>query len=72
MPESRTDLRAWLDAAQGLNELQHLHGADWNKEIGTLVELNAKARGPALLFDDISDFPPGFRILAARCRARKD
>ena len=71
MPESRTDLHAWLDAAQGLNELQHLHGADWNKEIGTLVELNAKARGPALLFDDISGYPAGFRILAGAMSSAK-
>ena len=71
MPESRTDLRAWLDAAQGLNELQHLHGADWNKEIGTVVELNAKARGPALLFDKIKGYPAGFRLLAGAMSSAK-
>ena len=60
----RTDLRRWLKDAETLKELQCIDGADWNKEIGTLVELNAKARGPALLFDNIVDYPAGFRILA--------
>ena len=71
MLESATDLRLWLDAAKSLNELQYLGGADWNKEIGTLVELNAKARGPALLFDDICGYPRGFRILAGAMSSAK-
>jgi 4-hydroxy-3-polyprenylbenzoate decarboxylase len=64
MDHSRTDLRPWLSAIERMGELQHLRGANWNKEIGTLVELNAKVRGPALLFDEIRDYPRGFRILA--------
>lgn len=60
----RMDLRSWLDAVERLGELKQLYGADWDREIGTLVELNAKARGAALLFDQIKDYAPGFRILA--------
>src|SRR5262245_61604573 len=60
----KSDLRPWLEAAQAQGELQTVNGADWNKEIGTVVELNAKARGPALLFDNIKDYPAGFRLLA--------
>src|SRR5918999_6484893 len=56
-----TDLRSWIEAVEACGELKRLHEADWNKEIGTIVELNAKARGPALLFDRIKDYPPGFR-----------
>ena len=52
-------------------ELKTLEGADWNKEIGTLVELNAKARGPALLFDNIKDYPAGFRLLAGAMSSAK-
>ena len=53
----RTDLRGWLSDVETIGELKRIDGADWNKEIGTLVELNAKAHGPALLFDHIKDYP---------------
>ena len=66
-----TDLRSWIEAVEGCGELKHLPGADWNKEIGTIVELNAKARGPALLFDRIKDYPPGFRLLAGAMSSAK-
>ena len=59
-----TDLRSWIKSVEEHGELKTVVGADWNNEIGTIVELNAKARGPALLFDRIKDYPPGFRLLA--------
>jgi UbiD family decarboxylase len=62
---NKTDLRSWLERAEAMGALKRLDGADWDKEIGTLVELNAKAHGPALLFDRIKGYPPGFRVLAA-------
>lgn len=68
---ARTDLRRWLDDVETLGELKYLHGADWDKEIGTLVELNAKARGPALVFDDIRGYPAGFRVLAGAMSSSK-
>ncbi|MGH7833165.1 MAG: UbiD family decarboxylase [Candidatus Binatia bacterium] len=75
MPRSyasaRTDLRRWLDDVRDMGELKTVEEADWNKEIGTLVELNAKARGPALLFDHIKDYPPGFRILTGSMSSAK-
>ena len=60
----KTDLRSWLTDVEAHGELQTVNGADWNKEIGTVVELNAKARGPALLFDHIKGYPAGFRLQA--------
>ena len=67
----RTDLRRWLSDVENLGELTPIDGADWNKEIGTLVELNAKAHGPALLFNHIKDYPAGFRILAGSMSSSK-
>lgn len=67
----RTDLRSWLCGIEELGELKRVDGVDWNKEIGTLVELNAKARGPALLFDKIKGCAPGFRILAGSMSSAK-
>src|SRR5439155_1133937 len=67
----KTDLRAWLNAVESHGEVKTVDGVDWNKEIGTVVELNAKARWPALLFDNIKDYPAGFRLLAGAMSSAK-
>lgn len=59
------DLRDWLEQVDQIGELKHVHGADWNREIGAvtyLVEKNRKTRW-ALLFDNIKDYPAGYRVL---------
>ena len=35
----KTDLRSWLTDVEAHGELKTVDGADWNKEIGTVVEL---------------------------------
>ena len=58
------DLRAWLTQIRALGELRDVKGAHWNLEIGAISELNVKRdKSPALLFDDITDYPKGFRVL---------
>ena len=58
------DLRAWLAEVEKLGELRHVRGADWNLELGAISELNVKKDlPPALLFDEIKDYPKGFRVL---------
>ena len=58
------DLRIWLDQVRALAELTDVAGADWNLELGAISELNAKKDlPPALLFDEIKNYPKGFRIL---------
>jgi UbiD family decarboxylase len=66
-----TDLRSWMNSVEEHGELKNIEGADWNQEIGTIVELNAKARGPALLFDRIKDYRSGFRLLAGAMSSAK-
>jgi len=57
------DLRAWLREVEALGELKEVRGADWNLEIGAITEISgSEPNPPALLFDDIQDYPPGFRI----------
>ncbi len=48
-----------------MGELKIIQGADWNLEIGALSVLASKHKenSPALLFDQIKDYPPGYRIL---------
>ncbi len=49
---------------EALGELQHVKGADWNLEIGTISEVNYRRRpSAALLFDEIPGYPAGYRVL---------
>ena len=58
------DLRSWLELARKLGEVRDVTGANWDREIGALSELNYKrATPPALLFDEIPGYAPGMRVL---------
>ncbi|MBI4293562.1 MAG: UbiD family decarboxylase [Betaproteobacteria bacterium] len=57
------DLRDWLDRVEALGELKHVRNAHWNLELGCISEINSRQRGPCLLFDDIVDYPSGFRVV---------
>jgi 4-hydroxy-3-polyprenylbenzoate decarboxylase len=58
------DVRSWLDRVDALNELQRVDGAHWQLEIGAISELNYRRKPPAaLLFDAITGYPRGFRVL---------
>ena len=58
------DLRTWLATIDKLGELKTVEGADWNLELGAISELNVKKDAPpALLFDEITGYPKGFRVL---------
>jgi 4-hydroxy-3-polyprenylbenzoate decarboxylase len=63
---SYADLREWLSAVDALHELRTVTGADWHLEIGALTELMVRRANPApaLLFDRIKDYPPGYRLLS--------
>ncbi|MBI2350589.1 MAG: UbiD family decarboxylase, partial [Deltaproteobacteria bacterium] len=54
------DLRDWIRKAEELGELKTLKKCDWNLEIGAITELVAHHDdGPAVLFDEIKDYPKG-------------
>ncbi len=57
------DFREWIAQAEKINELQKVEGADPHLEIGTMVQVNGRNEGPALLFDNVKGFKKGFRIL---------
>ena len=56
------DLRGLLEKLDEMGQLLVVEGADWDLEIGTINELTAERKGPALLFDKIKGYPPGFRV----------
>lgn len=59
------DLRGWLKKVEGMGELKTVEGADWDIELAcrSALEWNDWRNGPALLFDNIKDYPPGYRVL---------
>jgi UbiD family decarboxylase len=60
------DLREWLRQVEEREELKLIEGAHWDLEIGFLTAYYWKEwrTSPALLFDNIQDSPPGFRVLS--------
>src|SRR4030067_476771 len=56
------DFRSFIEFLSGVGELKKIQGADWDLEIGTITELFGERKGPALLFDEIKDYPKGYRI----------
>lgn len=58
------DLREWIVEADKLGELVHASGYSWQEDIGMAAELlQHDAKSPVALFDDIPDYPKGFRVL---------
>ena len=57
------NLRKYIQDINEIGELKIVEGADWNLEIGAITDLNAKKRGPALLFDNIKGYPKGYCVL---------
>ncbi len=59
------DLREFIEQCRASGELKLYDGADWNLELGVLTEIEAhQPNPPALLFDNITGYPPGYRIAA--------
>lgn len=58
------DLRYFISQLERLEELKQIDGADWDLEIGTITELSAEKNGPALLFDRIKGYAPGYRVIS--------
>jgi UbiD family decarboxylase len=61
----KQDLRTWVTGLEGIDDLQHVSGADHETEIGGIVDFyQRKTENKAVLFDDIPGYPKGHRVLA--------
>ena len=59
------DLREWIEKVEAMGELLRVNGAHWDLEIGALTDLyQQRPSSPALLFNEIPDYPEGFRVLS--------
>ena len=63
--EGWPDLRDWLRQVDGIGQLRVAKGADWRFEIGALTEMTClhAATPPCLVFDEIQNYPPGWRVV---------
>ncbi len=61
---SEVDLRTWLRRVEELGELRRVDGATAEEDIGMATEVLHHANGsPAVMFDNIPGYRPGFRVL---------
>src|SRR6185295_17925489 len=60
------DLRSFVEAAKKVSDWREIEGADWDGEIGALVESAAELvpQPPMLIFDKIKGYPAGYRVLS--------
>lgn len=61
-----TDLRDWLRHVEEKGDLKVIKGASWEEDIGFVTDFYWKSwrDAPALLFDEVPGYPPGFRVLS--------
>jgi UbiD family decarboxylase len=57
------DLRGWIEKARAIGQLREVNDAALDIEPGTITEINARKKGPAILFDNFAGYPKGYRIL---------
>jgi UbiD family decarboxylase len=59
------DFRGFIEAAKQVSDWRAIEGADWDGEIGALIEATAELEfRPMLVFDKIKDYPAGFRLVS--------
>ena len=60
----QNDLREFITAVEKRGELAHVPNAHWDRELGAVTEVLYRQKvekSPMLLFDDIPDYPRGYR-----------
>jgi UbiD family decarboxylase len=72
MQEPYDGLRSFLKECEKQGEVKVIKNADWNLEIGALTETVSELidEPPALMFDEIKDYPKGFRVLSIPTASR--
>jgi len=59
-----TDFRSFIEEAKKISDYRIIESADWDAEIGALVESTAELvpQPPMLIFDKVKGYPAGYRI----------
>jgi len=58
------DFRTFVEEAKKISDYRIIEGADWDGEIGALVESTAELvpQPPMLIFDKVKGYPAGYRV----------
>ena len=68
------DLRDLIGRFDDVDELRRIQGADWNLEMAALSEMVCSrnpGKSPALLFENIKDYPENLRVLSGAANSFK-
>lgn len=66
------DLREYIERVDQFGELKRVDGADWDLEIGAIASITSLMDNPpALLFENIKGYPPGWRVYCDVFNGRK-
>ena len=59
-----TDFRSFIEEAKKISDYRIIESADWDAEIGALVESTAELvpQPPMLIFDKVKGYPAGYRV----------
>jgi len=59
-----TDFRSFIEEAKKISDYRIIEAADWDAEIGALVESTAELvpQPPMLIFDKVKGYPAGYRV----------
>ena len=71
--QPHADLREFVERAEGAGELLRVAGANWDLELGALAEAatHKRTEAPALLFESITGYADGYRVLSASSNSTK-
>ncbi len=65
-------LRKFVEGVESVGELKKISGANWDLEIAAVTEVSASlADSKALLFDEITGYPKGYRVLTNALGSQK-
>lgn len=66
-------MRSFIESCREMGECVDIKDANWDLEIGTLTEAAAEKLNepPMLLFDRITDYPEGFRVVCLPLASKK-
>ena len=67
------DFRGFIEQAKKISDWRLIEDADWDSEIGALVESTAElvSQPPMLIFDRVKGYPAGFRVCSLPYAAYK-
>ena len=66
------DLREWLELVDALGEMKRVRRANSEEDIGAITEmLDHAEESPCVIFDEIPNYRPGYRVLVNGMGSRK-